>query len=203
MPVRLPCFQLLSTCFTADIERGGIDISATERRLQDTLMDGFFHNVDVEFLQTISCNDSASDVCGAQGGTPWQGIQCVHGFVRKVHFPFSPYGAFNISSLPPTSTSVNLANCEQNCAIETRRLPRCLEYLNVNYQQIHGTIDLTTLPCGMVRFLARNNAIRGPIVLTQLPQTLNTIDFSSNKIKEGDVLFGDVHYPNLKTVKLE
>ena len=85
--------------------------------------------------------------------------------------------------VPPAVEHLRLANHMAISAVETRMLPKCLQYFSAVRCGIPGTIDLMHLPLSLTELDLKMNNISGTVTLLELPRVLKAINLSQNRIE--------------------
>ena len=165
------------------------------REWQTALMDRFVAQITEEGLGIISKNDTSRDYC------EWRGLTCTGGKVTRVHYYLKHYGNFYVDSLPPHVQAINIQSCLQHYELQTRSLPRALEFCYFDYNLLYGSVDLQTLPESLRRLGLSDNQLHGPIDLTGLPHRMQGLWIHSNAIRQSVVFYGSLP-PSIQSIKL-
>ena len=145
--------------------------------LQAILMERFFQEVDGEAIQAMSEGQSYHDICqwNLKREKPFTlstfKAECVEGDLYTILISFIPRGNFHIGFLPNALVSLQINDSLQSYVLDTRRLPRDLRNLLLQYNRIFGSLNLQSLPLQIEQVMLRGNLVSGPIALVGLHQS--------------------------------
>ena len=178
------------------------DISPGDIRWQNILMDLFFADITPQHLRGLSessfTDPGHNDYCTGF----WKGISCSGATVTEIAYAERAVGAFRFHELPPTIKRLSISDCQQTARLHTRRLPRELVILSLSKNQIHGSIDLTTLPPPLKKAFLWNNLLTDPISLCHLPVHLILLELQGNRISQ-KVVWYDNMPETIRTIQLQ
>ena len=117
----------------------------------------------------------------------------IHCRVESIAFNgLGDIGQMHLEHLPNTVQRLEVIACDQCFSVETRYLPRKLEYCNLSHNKIYGSLDLTALPTRMTEFDMRSNRITGKVNILRLPNTMTRLFLHNNRITQHTVYFDEV-----------
>ncbi|KNH05259.1 tyrosine-sulfated glycopeptide receptor 1-like protein [Perkinsela sp. CCAP 1560/4] len=158
-------------------------------------MDRFVAQITEKGLEIISENDTSRDYC------EWPGLTCYGGKVTRVHYYLKYHGNFHVDSLPPHVQAINIQSCRQHYELQTRSLPRALQFCYLNFNLLYGSVDLRNLPNPIRRLDLSYNQLNGPIDLTELPHRMESLWLHANAIRQSVVFYADLP-PDIQNIKL-
>ena len=161
--------------------------------MQEALMRHFYPSTAARsFYEYISFHQPSSPMCGGSGRQPWRGLECTQNSITRVTYEYVRQPNLRIEYLPP---SVQYANVQYN-AIEgtlcARRLPRGLVDIDISSNQYTGSVNIRDLPRTLENFLAKYNEFSHVLFLIDLPPQIVKVDFTANKLSMGRVYFGEI-----------
>ena len=127
------------------------------REWQTALMDHFFEPISPEGKLENSNANTLNDYC------EWNGIKCDAGVVSAVQYRFSIYGNFNVHALPSAVKHIDINQSWQQYALQTKALPRNLQYCTLSVNNLFGSVNLRMLPAKLRRLDLSSNKLTGPI----------------------------------------
>ena len=157
--------------------------------LQNTSIKNFLARE--ERVRQLNRNKVEIDVCDGRGHYQWGSVTCEEGIVREIRVCQGDRENFSIEYLPGSVRRFLMPFSGQTYVINTRRLPRELQVLNIRFNNIHGTFNLETLPGLMTEIRADNNEVSGIVSLLRLPNTIQNISFTANAIHQ-TVFYGNI-----------
>ena len=147
--------------------------------MQNILMDRFLDNLTQEPYNKAYIIQGTPNVC------EWIGLACTEGKLTGIFYDTYAFATnLQLEYAPPDIEDIYIVSCKQRFPVHTRRLPRCLESLNLCDNSIFGTFDFTKLPANIVDVRISSNKIEGPINLEHLPVSLHWLYATNNKIDQ-------------------
>ena len=111
----------------------------------------------------------------------WRGITCTDGKATSLSLTQNTYSiCLDIHWLPPTLTSVTTQSIAIISRLYTSRLPRSLTRCVIRYGDLHGSLDLRTLPAKMEVLDLRRNALGKILYVGHMPETMKRIFLAYN-----------------------
>ena len=182
--VRLAMLSLIILAAEA-VER---PLARTHMQMHRSLLGAVFQDVDPDIVQTTARGRPVASLCDWQIYD--QGMQlfsrvCAEAKLTHLAFMgFASIGAIHYEFLPPGVKDLVISRCAQCYVLHTRLLPWDLRELNMEQNNIYGTIDMQNLPQKIEVFDVSQNCITGPISRQRLPPTLKKAELWDNKIKQ-------------------
>ena len=158
-------------------------VDDTARQFQHALMEEFHRQISPQGLGIISNGHPEDDYCFTQSWAKY--CDCTFsGLIKKIEVEHFDFGNFAIDFAPPTVEILKIRVCNQCYKVDTRRLPRKAQIINLSCNKIFGSVDLRHLPPGLEELRMRENAISGRVNLQQLPNSLRHLNLSQNRIRQ-------------------
>ena len=168
--------------------------------MQGLLMERFLDKIDVDGLLPISCGMISHDICEWEMQRTWE-VVCVSGYVEGVFIHDSNFGNYSIEWLPNTVEKLFIVASRQEYVLQTAWLPSESRLIDLRANLLYGTVDLRRLP-QKLRFLnLLGNDIEGPIDIMHLPAPLRTLSLANNVIIQETLIYGDLPQ-NLEHIEL-
>ena len=167
------------SCLTCD--------TAPTQSMQTAAMRIFFGEINARRFMEITNENVWSEPCDG-----WQGVTCEDLLVTAVFFHSEISGNFGIHYLPQCVEHITIVQSAQHYEVETRHLPRSAISIDLEQNQIFGTLDLQALPEDLEVLNVASNRIVGPIRLYKLPRGLQVLNLNRNSIKQKTVWLGDL-----------
>ena len=160
-----------------------------EIQMQDRQMHLLFTDISEDFMREM-CHEHTN----RSFYTNMRGVTVdIHCRVEAIAFiGIGDIGQMRLEHLPNTVQRLEVIACDQCYSVETRYLPRKLEYFNLSHNKIYGSVDLTALPTRMTEFDMRINRITGKVNILRLPRTMTRLFLHNNRIIQYTVYFDEV-----------
>ena len=203
----LKILQALGICLFCPVAESEAQLPKvqTPLEMQATILNAFFSTVDAAFIQRYSRAEKTTYVCrwDQDGYDPRFIVTCdTDGYVTSFEVAQAKAGNFDIDCMPNTLEKVDIRECMQNRAVDTRTLPLHARSINLSINEYHGIPCLQTLPPQLVYLYLSFNALSGPIALIGLPATIAWIELHNNFINQRVVYYGDLP-PHVRAIRLE
>ena len=130
----------------------------------------------------------AKNICRRKSATKpcdWFGVYCEEGKITKIDW--SGRDDSYLASLKWVPSTVHILRVHYaylNSALETRLLPACLMYCDLERCGLTGSLELRTLPPKLIDLMLPYNSIHGTLRLNNLPHSIEKIDIRNNPIKK-------------------
>mmetsp|Transcript_19 Transcript_19/g.39 ORF Transcript_19/g.39 Transcript_19/m.39 type:complete len:206 (+) Transcript_19:54-671(+) len=126
----------------------------------------------------------------------WPGIHCnpqkeviaVMWYLRDLR------GMLSFRHLPPTTNHVNLSTNSLSGSVDLSCLPGKMTHLNLSYNKFSGPIHLDVLPQTLTHLHLNDNDFSGRVEFDALPPRLQLLVLSKNKQLRGTII--RTHLPN-------
>ena len=150
------------TLLSADPSLGRFDISAlSDQTLMEMLVDGMQPNIMAQYQDD---EGNFKDI------SAWDNIKCTEGRVTDIVFH---------------------EHAQSDAQYPFEYIPRLVEVFYDQRSKLHGTLDTSVLPSGLVYFNVRTNRLHGEIAFKTFPRNIGHLDISQNSF-EGSIRLGDL-----------
>ena len=169
-------FLMINLCYTID----SVDLG-TLLDLQDAFMERFMK--EPQDSENERCYEAMDPFEAMRRPTPCDldGITCSGGLIRELKWStLTSYLIVSMDWIPPTCSKIDITSKRISLPVETARLPRDLKLFLAISCELHGELNLQTLPPRMVDLVLSQNNFHGEINLLYLPSTMEHIDLNDN-----------------------
>mmetsp|Transcript_7925 Transcript_7925/g.11970 ORF Transcript_7925/g.11970 Transcript_7925/m.11970 type:complete len:262 (-) Transcript_7925:6-791(-) len=144
-----------------------------------------FADVNAPLLGFQADGRDAPEIPDMKNPCSWTGIECTpDDIVIKIRWTRMTAKAFDIDWFPPTTEVVNLNDLRLvNETLNTQRFPISARLYGATGCGLQGSVELRTLPSHLEILSLEDNHFSGTVFLTDLPDTLRGISFTSNLIE--------------------
>ena len=184
------CVALFTIAFTSPDNQTPSILTFLD--MQDLMFNHLFADSDPNEILSISHNNPESPKC------TWQGIKCdKDGVVTHISYiRFSPAqrAVFNLDLdwIPSTVKHLYLIELMLTGTVDTRKLPRDAEAIDLSVNQLEGTFDLRHLPVNLTMLHVLSNPFQSYMAFVDIPKNLQKLALSWSHCDDKVLLMGDL-----------
>ena len=184
------CAALFTIFFTsADHQTPAI---LTPLDMQDLMFNHLFADSDPNEILNISHNNPESPKC------TWQGIKCnedgIVTHIGYIRFSSAQHVALNLNLhwIPSTVKHLYFIQLMLIGTVDTRKLPRDAEAIDLSVNQLEGTFDLRFLPVNLTMLHVQSNHFQSYVAFVDIPKNLQKLALSWSHCDDKVLLMGDL-----------
>ena len=133
----------------------------------------------LQVLELIDADKNPRDPCD------WRGVHCFKGVIKNIFWTNLERSRFKtLDWLPPGLSQILVLNMPIRAPFDTRKLPKSSTFCGFVSCLLYGPLSLRTLPRDLIELNLNTNNLSGTVHVAELPESIFHIDLTQNVIQK-------------------